>query len=113
MTNNQSQLTNEERAYLKAKMDRVMLLLDASIMPDVNKTAWLTLLPSMNLNQIDRLIDILEQELDKALEESKKHPEDEELIVKLKAAKERYDAQVATADKKLDVSLKDIEEKIA
>jgi len=107
------QLTDNERAYLKAKMDRVMLLLDASVMPDQNKTAWLTLLPSMNLNQIDRLIAFLEKELDMAMEEAKKHPEDEELIIKLKAAKERYDTQIAEADKKLDTALADIEEKIS
>lgn len=105
-------LTQNELAYLKAKVDRTLFLLDASAMPEEVKTAWLTLLPHMTLEQVDRLTALLEEEITLAVAEAKKHPEDEEFILKLKVAKERYDVKVAQADKKALAALARIEQEI-
>lgn len=103
-------LTEQERAYLKAKAERVIFLLDASAMPPEVKTSWLTLLPHMTLDQVDRLIAIVEQEIETTYQAAKQYPEDEELVLKLKAAKERYGAKVAEADKKALAALERIED---
>ncbi|OGL64465.1 hypothetical protein A3B21_05280 [Candidatus Uhrbacteria bacterium RIFCSPLOWO2_01_FULL_47_24] len=114
MANGQTpqQLTQNELAFLKAKVDRTIFLLDVSAMPNEVKTAWVTLLPHMTLEQVDRLTALLEEEIELTLKESKKYPEDEEFILKLKAAKERYDSTVAQADKKALAQLARIEEDI-
>lgn len=105
-------LTQNELAFLKTKVDRTLFLLDASAMPSEVKTAWVTLLPHMTLDQVDRLAALIEEEITLALQEAKKHPEDEEFILKLKAAKERYDSKVAQADKKALATLTRIEQEI-
>ena len=112
MANQTSQLTAEERDYLKAKADRLIMLLDASVMPEEVKTAWLTLLPEMNLDQIDRLIKLLEGELAAAIQGAKEQPENDELIVKLQEAKKRYDVVMAAADEQALAALSRIEEKL-
>ena len=88
----------------------MIFLLDASVMPQQVKTAWITLLPEMNLDQIDRLSALLEKEIEVAAEYAKKQPENDELIVKLKAAKERYDSNMAAADQQAMAALQSIEE---
>ncbi|MBI2552499.1 hypothetical protein HYW17_04345 [Candidatus Uhrbacteria bacterium] len=115
MANGQTpqQLTQNELAFLKAKVDRVILLLDASVMPPEVKTAWLTLLPHMTLEQVDRLIALTEEEVELAFKAAKKHPEDEEFILKLKAAKNRYEAKVAEADKHALAQLQKINDALA
>src|SRR3989338_6766655 len=102
-------LTDNELGYLKTKADRVLFLLDISAMPDEVKTSWLTLLPEMTLDQVDRLATLLEEEILLAAAYSKQHPEDEELLLKLKLAKEHYDTQTAVADKKMFLALAQIE----
>lgn len=109
---NRSQFTDEEYAYLKAKVDRLIFLLDASAMPQQVKTAWITLLPEMNLDQIDRLNALLEKEIEVAAEYAKQQPENDELVVKLKAAKERYDSKISTADQAAMTTLQDIEKQL-
>ena len=104
-----AQLTQNELAYLKAKVDQVIFLLDASVMPFEVKTAWLTLLPHMTLEQVDRLTGFLQEEIDLAAKEAKKHPEDEELILKLQVAKERYAANMVAAEQKALMALQKIE----
>lgn len=108
----QSQLSDTELEFLKAKVDKTLLLLDASAMPQEVKTAWLTLLPHMTLNQVDRLCALIEDEIEVTLKAMQERPEEEELILKLKAAQERYDAQVAAADKQAMVQLAEIEDEI-
>ena len=103
---------DQEISYLKAKADRVIFLLDASAMPEEVKTAWLTLLPEMSLAQVDRLIGLLDEELEVTLKEAQAHPEDEEFILKLQAAKTRYDEKVAVADKQLLAQLSSIEAQV-
>lgn len=105
-----AQLSQDELAFLRAKADRVILLLDTSVMPDEVKTSWLTLLPHMTLDQVDRLTSLLEEELALTLKYAKQRPEDEELVLKLKAAKERYDGSVAEADKRALLQIARIEE---
>lgn len=116
-TSDQSQMAQPPPAltaeYLKAKVDRVLMLLDVSAQPNEVKTAWLTLLPHMTLEQVDRLTARLEEEIELALKEMKKHPEDEELILKLKVAKERYDAQIAGAQKNALAEIARIEENLS
>ena len=96
--------------FIKSKVEQVLLLLDASAMPDDAKTAWLTLLPQMSLAQVDRLTGLLEEELTLTLEYAKKHPEDEELLLKMRAAKERYDEKLAETDNRALLQLAKIEE---
>lgn len=103
---------DQEVAYLKAKADRVIFLLDASAMPDEVKTAWLTLLPEMSLAQVDRLIALLDEELTITAKEAQKHPEDEEFILKLTAAKTRYDETIAASDKRVFAQLAQIEQEL-
>ncbi|MDO8505789.1 MAG: hypothetical protein Q7S48_04405 [bacterium] len=98
--------------FLKSKVEQVLFLLDASAMGDEVKTAWITLLPEMTLAQVDRLTGLLDEELTLTLEYAKKHPEDEELILKVKAAKERYDGKIAEADSRALAQLTIIEEQI-
>ena len=112
MANQQTQLTNDERAYLRAKADRLIMLLDASVMPEEVKTSWLTLLPEMNLDQVDRLIKLLEDELAAAIKGAKEQPENDEFIVKLQEAKKRYDKVVAAADEQALAALSRIEKKL-
>ena len=107
-----AQLTQNELAYLKAKVDQVIFLLDASVMPFEVKTAWLTLLPHMTLEQVDRLTGFLQEEIDLAAKEAKKHPEDEELLLKMKAAKDRYDEKMAQADTRALTQLSAIEQQL-
>ena len=109
----QSDFTDQEIDYLKAKVNRLVFLLSASAMPVDVKTAWLTLLPEMNLDQIDRFTTVLEEELSATLEQAKKQPEDEELLLKLKSAKERYEDKIAAANKKVFAQLEMIEEQVA
>ena len=108
-----SALNENELAFLKAKLDRVILLLDASVMPPEVKTAWLTLLPHMTIEQVDRLTELLEEEIALTLKAAKGYPEDEELALKLKAAKERYDDKIAAADKVAFAALKQIEDSLS
>ncbi len=98
--------------FLKSKVEQVLFLLDASAMPDEVKTAWITLLPEMTLAQVDRLTGLLDEELTLTLEYAKKHPEDEELLLKMKAAKERYDEKISSADSRALTQLAKIEEQI-
>lgn len=105
---NPQQSTQDELNFLKSKIDRTLMLLDVSAMPAEVKTAWVTLLPHMTLAQVDRLTALLEEELAMVLKESKQHPEDEELILKLKVAKERYDAQVVVTNQKALTALDNI-----
>lgn len=107
-----NQLSQDELEYLRVKVDKTLMLLDASAMPQEVKTAWVTLLPHMTLEQVDRLCALIEDEIEVTLKAMQERPEEEELILKLKAAKERYDAQVATADKHALVELSVIEEEI-
>ncbi|MBI5221963.1 MAG: hypothetical protein HY980_00475, partial [Candidatus Magasanikbacteria bacterium] len=93
-------------------VDRLVFLLDASAMSIEVKTAWLTLLPEMNLDQIDRFTTVLEEELSTTLEQAKQQPEDEELLLKLKSAKERYEDKIAAANKKVFAQLGRIEEQV-
>ena len=99
-------------AFLKSKVEQVLFLLDASAMPNDVKTAWVTLLPQMSLAQVDRLVGLLEEELTLTLEYAKKHPEDEELILKMKVAKERYDAKMTEADNRTLTQLSAIEQQL-
>lgn len=108
-----TEFTDQEIAYLKAKVDRLIFLLDASAMPGDVKTAWLTLLPEMNLDQIDRLAAVIEEELKTTLQQAEKQPEDEELLLKLKSAKERYADKIAAASKKVFAQIEKIEDSIA
>ena len=103
----------DDIAYLKAKADRVLFLIAASVMPEEVKTACVTLLPYMSLDHVDRLISVLEEEITVALAYAKKHPEDEEFLLKLKAAKERYDSKVQVADRAALASLTRIESQLA
>lgn len=96
-------------AFLKVKADRVFFLLDLSSMPPEMKTAWVAMLPHMNLAQVDRLIELLQEEIEIALKAAAQYPEQEEFMVKLKAAKERYDFALATADAKTFATLQKIE----
>ncbi len=108
----QPQPTAQELDYLRVKVDRTLFLLDASAMPPEVKTAWVTLLPHMTLEQVDRLCALVEQEIELTLKAMEKHPEDSELVLKLKAAKDRYDAQVAAADKHALAQIAAVEEEI-
>ena|SRR3989338_1000132 len=101
--------SKQELAFLRAKVDRVISLLDASAMPQEVKTAWLTLLPHMTLEQVDRLTALVEEEIELALRGAKQRPEDEELVLKLKAAKDRYDAKIAAAEQRALAEIKHIE----
>lgn len=108
----QSQISSDELTYLQTKVQRTLFLLDASAMPPEVKTAWVTLLPHMTLEQVDRLCALVEQELELTLKAMEKHPEDSELVLKLKAAKDRYDMQVAAADKHALAQIVAVEEEI-
>lgn len=99
-------------AFLKSKVEQVLFLLDSSAMPEEVKTAWVTLLPQMSLAQVDRLVGLLEEELTLTLEYAKKHPEDEELLLKMKAAKDRYDEKLAAAENRALIGLAKIEEQL-
>lgn len=54
---------------MKALGERFALLLAATSLDDDVKEAWVTLLPEMNLRQIDMLIKLLEREISKDLAE--------------------------------------------
>lgn len=103
------QFTDAELIYLKAKIDRLIFLLDLSATPADVKTAWLTLLPEMNLEQIDKLTGMLEQELQETLKAAKERTEDAELLLKLQNAKVRYDQKISAAQKKVMSELQKIE----
>ncbi|MBI4135419.1 hypothetical protein HY477_01660 [Candidatus Uhrbacteria bacterium] len=107
-----NQLSQSELEFLRAKVDKTLMLLDASAMPQEVKTAWVSLLPSMTLEQVDRLHALIEDEIEVTLKAMQERPEEEELVLKLKAVKDRYDAQVVSADKQASVQLAEIEDEI-
>ncbi len=86
--------------FLKVKASRVFFLLDLSPQPPEMKTAWVAMLPHMNLAQVDRLIELLEEEVELTLKHAAQHPEQEEFVLKLKSATERYNTAISAADKK-------------
>lgn len=107
----QSQTSGQDinLAFIRAKVDQVLLLLEASAMPEEVKTAWVTLLPQMSLAQVDRLVGLLEEELTLTLEYAKKHPEDEELLLKLQTVKDRYAAKAAETNSRALAQLSNME----
>ncbi len=54
---------------IKALGERLALLLAAAPLPDDVKEAWATLIPEMSIEQIDRLVGIIEKETAGALAE--------------------------------------------
>lgn len=96
-------------AFIRAKVDQILLLLEASAMTEEVKTAWVTLLPQMSLAQVDRLVGLLEEELTLTLEYAKKHPEDEELLLKLKTVKDRYAVKAGETNSRALAQLSNIE----
>lgn len=113
MTKSKGQLTDEERQYLKAKVDRLVYFLDASAMPLEVKSSWLTLLPDMTMDQIDLLTKMLEGEFEIAMKKAKKHSPEAELIVKLQSVKERYQKKMDAVGTKVLAELQKIEEEIS
>ncbi|GEM_PF-5065202 len=98
--------------FLKIKASRVFFLLDLSPQPPEMKTAWVAMLPHMNLAQVDRLIELLEEEIELTLKHAAQHPEQEEFVLKLKSATERYNTAISAADKKTLGVLQSVEARI-
>lgn len=107
-----NQLSQDELEFLRTKVDKTLLLLDTSTMPAEVKTAWVTLLPRMTLEQVDRLCALVEEEIAIALKAMEAQPENDELFLKLKAAKELYDAQTVEINQNALAGLHKIEENI-
>lgn len=107
-----SQLSADETVYLRAKVDRVLLLLNASAQPPEVKTAWVTLLPHMTLSQVDQLTALLEAELETTLRAARQHPENDELILKLTAAKQKYEAAHSQANAAALATVQKIEQEL-
>lgn len=84
---------------------KLAVLLHNSTMPEDVKEAWIALLPEMTLEQIDRLLNILES---KYLDEQTKDI-DKEYQQKLQKFVEKYNQEEEQHKKKLLKNLSDIE----
>lgn len=105
---NLKDLTKEELEELMKVLGKKMaLLLAASSMPKETKEAWLALLPKMSFEQIERLMKVLENEL-----ESKISPELEKLNKELLILKDKFDQKKKNLHKQTIEKLEELEKEI-
>ena len=96
MANNQQNLNQQELEELaKAKGQRLAFLLSAANIDDEQKEAWLTLLPEMSLEQLEKLLDVLEAQY---LNQQTKDI-DKEFAKDLTNIKNEYDQKEADLEK--------------
>ena len=96
MANNQQNLNQQELEELaKAKGQRLAFLLSAANIDDEQKEAWLTLLPEMSLEQLEKLVDVLEAQY---LNQQTKDI-DKEFAKDLTNIKNEYDQKEADLEK--------------
>lgn len=104
----------EIKQALEAKLKRVYTLLDASAMPDDVKISWKSLLPQMTLQQVDRLIALLEKELTETLAAMKKYGQPEkELLTELARIKKDEEKQRGALHKKTISQLDDLSQQLS
>lgn len=108
MTNTQN--TNEEdlKKQAQARGQKLGFLINALNVPQEQKQAWLTLLPEMSLEQIERLADILEnqylQQQTKAI--------DKDLEKDLSKIKDEHNQALKDLDKQTIDKIKNLSDKI-
>ena len=92
---------------LKALGERLALLLAAAPFPEDVKEAWATLIPEMSLQQIDRLVNIIEREVAGELAE-----ELSGIRAQIQGISEKYESEDAKAALQATQELKKIEKEI-
>ncbi|MDP2812074.1 MAG: hypothetical protein Q8O32_00050 [bacterium] len=96
MANDQQNLNQQELEGLaKAKGQRLAFLLSAANIDDEQKEAWLTLLPEMSLEQLEKLVDVLEAQY---MNQQSKNI-DEDFKKDLTNIKNEYDQKEADLEK--------------
>ncbi len=105
-------LTPEQDELLERKFKHLMMLLNISSMPQDVKDSWVNLLPEMTLEQMNRLIQTLEQELHQALEYAQEHPEDQRLLDKLKEATQFHEEEQKNIETRTLAALQAIEDEL-
>ncbi|HLD21482.1 MAG TPA: hypothetical protein VJB65_01120 [Patescibacteria group bacterium] len=83
----QSQQHSSLSATMQKKAERLAFLLAQSAMPQEQKEGWINVLPIMDEQQVDTLIDLLEQEHAGYVESSKEFLEDVKQLEQSFAAK--------------------------
>jgi antitoxin component of RelBE/YafQ-DinJ toxin-antitoxin module len=94
---------------LEGNARKLATLIFYSTMPDDVKEAWIALLPEMTLEQMEKLLNILES---KYIDE-KTRPVDEEYKAKLESLIKELEAQKESEDKKTVELLKKISDKLS
>lgn len=106
MTNNAvKDEQNDILESLKMQARKLAILLQNSNMPDDIKESWVAMLPHMSLEQIERLLNVLEA---KFLDQETKGI-DEEFKNKIKAMVDEYKKKDLERDKKLLEQIKSLE----
>lgn len=96
--------TQDVDQQLKQLGERLALLLASSDMPDKVKEGWAALIPQMSLEQIDRLVGILEKQLSGAAESELRA-----FVEAVEQAKKAHAEKVQAAEKKAITELEEIE----
>ena len=108
-TKQQSIISNEDQQIAKVLGRKLGFLIGASTMDDETKQGWFAILPEMRLEQIARLIDILEAKyLDEQTQDINKTLEQELDIIQKKYQQEREEIDQDTIDR-----IKKLGEKLA
>ncbi|MDA2922891.1 hypothetical protein MYX07_06540 [Patescibacteria group bacterium AH-259-L07] len=104
------ELTSEEiKEAVKSQGKKLGFLIAALNISDIEKEAWLTLLPNMSLEQIERLGNILES---KYTDQQTKGI-DEELRSDLEKIKTEYDKKVGGLNTKTIKKIKDLSSQVS
>lgn len=107
-----TELTPEEREYLKLKYEHLLMLLQASALPDEAKAAWVQIIPEMNIDQLNRLIKILEDEMSAALSAMQQSPDEQRLIDKLNEARDFHEEELSSIAKRTEAALQALDDEL-
>lgn len=103
-----NQLTNQDQNQAQFLGRKLGFLIGASTLPDDVKQAWLTILPELSLEQIGRLIDILEAKyLDEQTQDVNQKLEQE-----LKQIQSKYQEKRDQLDADALEKIKDLEKQV-
>lgn len=108
----QAKLTSEQKKLIETKGRRLAKLLYLSAMPEKIKLSWIEIVPLLNLDQINKLCQILENEQTESREYFQENVEEENFREEVAKIEAKYWAKTSSLYAEAKANLDKIEAEI-